>query len=217
MTGKTLTNAESAYEEIRARIFDGRLTPGQKISHRGLAGELGFGQMPVRSALHLLEAEGLVTVVGKSGTFVTSPTNDDLREIFEMRLALESTAAYLAARGGATDGLSEAADRMKRLLEADTGDIMVEQRIGWVFHQELFLAARNPRISTAYELLRVQTLALNELPRGDAETVRRGTIEHLRIYHAIVEKDCELARQHMWNHIVDGTPARIRLIRAQHE
>ncbi|AYZ62515.1 GntR family transcriptional regulator [Burkholderia multivorans] len=215
MTGKILTNAESAYEEIRTRIFDGRLTPGQKISHRGLADELGFGQMPVRSALHLLEAEGLVTVVGKSGTYVTSPTNDDLREIYEMRLALESTAAYLAAQRGATDGLRESAERMSRILDADSGDIMLEQRVGWVFHQELFAAAKNPRISTAYELLRGQTLALNELPRGDAETVRRGTIEHLRIYQAIVNKDGELARQHMWNHIIDGTPARIKLIRAQ--
>ncbi|AWV05245.1 GntR family transcriptional regulator [Burkholderia sp. JP2-270] len=217
MSTKVSTDAELAYEEIRSRIFEGTLAPGQKISHRSLSHELGFGHMPVRSALHLLESEGLVVVMEKSGTYVASPSNDDLREIFEMRLALESTAAFLAARSGVTSGLRQAVEKMQRLIDQGVADIMLEQRIGWVFHQELFAAARNSRISTAYDLLRAQTLALNELPRGDADTVRRGTIEHLDIYRAIEAKDGELARQCMWSHIVNGTPARIKLLKARHE
>ncbi|WP_431228656.1 GntR family transcriptional regulator [Burkholderia contaminans] len=217
MTSKVSTDAELAYDEIRSRIFDGRLAPGQKVSHRGLSDELGFGQMPVRSALHLLESEGLVVVIEKSGTYIASPTTSDLREIFEMRLALESTAAFLAAKSGVTADLRDAAEKMRVLIDQDVADIMLEQRVGWVFHQALFAAARNFRISSAYSLLRAQTLALNELPRSDAETVRRGTIEHLKIFHAIEANDGELARQHMWNHIVDGTPARIKLLKARHE
>ncbi|MCQ4384020.1 GntR family transcriptional regulator, partial [Clostridioides difficile] len=107
------------YDEIRSRIFDGRLAPGQKVSHRGLSDELGFGHMPVRSALHLLEAEGLVVVIEKSGTYVASPTTSDLREIFEMRLALESTAAFLAAKSGVTADLREAAEKMRELIDQD--------------------------------------------------------------------------------------------------
>ncbi|KML57054.1 GntR family transcriptional regulator [Burkholderia cepacia] len=217
MTGKNLTDAERAYVEIRARIFDGRLAQGQKISQRGLSDELGFGQMPVRSALHLLESEGLVDVVEKSGTYVSSPTTSDLREIYEMRLALESTAAYLAARTGATAGLKETVERMQAIVEKDTTDIMLEQRVGWVFHRELFAAAKNNRISTAYDLLRAQTLALNEIPRTDAETVRRGTREHLAIFSAIVDKDSEAARMLMWQHIVGGIPARINLLGTKRE
>lgn len=212
MTGKNSTNVERAYIEIRTRIFDGRLTQGQKISHRGLSEELGFGQMPVRSALLLLESEGLVEVVEKSGTYVSSPTTHDLRAIYEMRLALESTAAYLAARTGATVGLQLAVERMQEIVENDTGDIMLEQSVGWVFHRELFAAAKNHRISEAYNLLRAQTLALNEIPRTDAETVRRGTREHFAIFSAIVAKDSESARKLMWEHVVDGIPARINLL-----
>ncbi|WP_175971929.1 GntR family transcriptional regulator [Burkholderia sp. BCC0322] len=217
MSGKNLTDAERAYVEIRGRIFDGRLLPGQKISQRRLSDELGFGQMPVRSALHLLESEGLVDVVDKSGTYVSAPSTTDLRDIFEMRLALESTAAYLAAQMGATDGLRLAAERMHGIVEKHTADIMLEQRVGWVFHCELFAAAKNDRIATAYNLLRAQTLALNEIPRTDAETVRRGTREHLAIFAAIVEKDSDAARKLMWDHVVDGTPARINLLREKHE
>jgi DNA-binding GntR family transcriptional regulator len=87
-----------------------------------------------------------------------------------------------------------------------------------VFHHGLFAASRNERLFTTYTGLRAQTgLALNELPRSDAATVRRGTLEHLNIYAAIAAKEPEEARRHMWNHIVDGTDARIQIIRGQHE
>ncbi|WP_186037991.1 GntR family transcriptional regulator [Burkholderia gladioli] len=217
MEEKTNSDADHAYDEIRTRILDGRLEPGQKISHRGLASKLGIGQMPVRSALQRLAAENLVTVFDKRGTFVNDPTRDDLQQIYEVRLALESTAAYLAAARGPTLGMSASVERMERLIESGDTDIMAEQRIGWVFHQELFLAARNERLHNFYKLLRAQTLALNELPRQDIETVRRGTVEHLAIYAAIRDGQPEAARTHMWHHIVDGTPARIKLIRAKNE
>ncbi|WP_323122384.1 GntR family transcriptional regulator [Burkholderia alba] len=217
MTEGIISDTDNAYDQIRNRIFDGRLAPGQKISYRGLSGELGLGHMPVRTAIQLLAAEGLVEVVTKSGTYISSPTSQDLREIFEVRLALESTAAYLAARSGVTDGLARAAEQLQQIVGQTSSDIMIEQRIGWVFHQEMFEAAHNDRLFTAYKVLRAQTLALNELPREDAETVRRGTLEHLNIYAAIKDKDPESARRHMWNHIVDGTSARIKLIRAKHE
>ncbi|WP_420213477.1 GntR family transcriptional regulator (plasmid) [Burkholderia aenigmatica] len=206
-----------AYQEIRNRIFNGRLQPGQKISHRGLAHDLDIGQMPVRSALALLAAEGFVTVVEKSGTFVNEPTTADLREIYEVRLALESTAAYLAARNGATPAMDASANQMRMHIETGNTDIMVEQKVGWVFHHEMFVAARNERLYKTYLALRDQTLALTEIPRHDSETVRRGTKEHLEIYIAIRDKNPELARLNMWNHIVDGTDARINLIRAKHE
>lgn len=217
MEEKIHSDADHAYDEIRTRILDGRLEPGQKISHRGLANKLGIGQMPVRSALQRLATENLVTVFDKRGTFVTDPTHDDLQQIFEVRLALESTAAYLAACKGPTPALAASVERMTRLLESGEADIMAEQRIGWVFHQEMFLAAKNERLHNFYKLLKAQTLALNELPRQDNETVRRGTLEHLAIYAAIRDGQPEAARTHMWRHIVDGTPARIQLIRAAHE
>ncbi|WP_396334069.1 GntR family transcriptional regulator [Burkholderia anthina] len=217
MKERTTTDQDRAYWEIRTRIFDGRLQPRQRISHRGLANELDIGQMPVRGALTLLAAEGFVTIVDKSGTFVNEPTPGDLREIFEVRLALETTAAYLAARNGATSAMSAAADQLRTFVETDCRDIMIEQKVGWVFHHELFIATRNERLYKTYMALRDQTLALTEIPRHDAATVRRGTKEHIDIFNAIKERDSESARLKMWNHIVDGTPVRINLIRNKND
>ncbi|MFM0643229.1 GntR family transcriptional regulator [Paraburkholderia bryophila] len=218
MLEETQSDTQSAYIQLRTRILDGRLAPGHPLSPRNVAEDLMLGHTPVRSAIQRLVVEGLVEVIPKKGTYVSAPTNNDLREIFEVRLALESTAAYLAAVNGATEGLTRAAAQMQQLLEQPSTNLSVEQRTGWVFHQEMFAASRNERLFTTYKVLRAQTgLALNELHRDDVATVRRGTLEHLNIYAAIEGNEPEAARRHMWNHIIDGTDARINLIRAQNE
>jgi DNA-binding GntR family transcriptional regulator len=218
MLEETQSDTQSAYVQLRTRILDGRLAPGHPLSPRNVAEDLMLGHTPVRSAIQRLVVEGLVEVIPKKGTYVSAPTNNDLREIFEVRLALESTAAYLAAVNGATEGLTRAAAQMQQLLDQSSVNLSVEQRTGWVFHQEMFEASRNERLFTTYKVLRAQTgLALNELHRDDVATVRRGTLEHLNIYAAIRANEPEAARLHMWNHIIDGTDARINLIRAQNE
>jgi DNA-binding GntR family transcriptional regulator len=203
------SDTQTAYAQIRARILDGRLAPGHALSPRNMADELMLGHMPIRSAIQRLVVEGLVEVIPRKGTYVSVPTTTDLREIFEVRLALESTAAYLAAMHGVTDDLTKTADQLRHLVDTQSTDLMLEQRIGWRFHDEIFVAAKNERLSFACKMLRVQTgLALNELRRGDTAAVRRGTLEHLNIYTAIKHKDLEAARRHMWNHIIDGEPTR---------
>lgn len=216
MTKGPESDTQAAYAQIRLQILDGRLPPGRSISPRTIAEGLMLGHTPVRSAIQRLIVEGLVEAIPKKGTYVTAPTTDDLRQIFEVRLALESTAAYLAAMHGATEGLEHTVDQMRQLLDDNGVDLLTEQRIGWTFHQEMFAATKNERLFANYKMLRVQTgLALNELRRDDAATVRRGTLEHLTIFRAIQSKEPEAARRHMWNHIVDGTDARIKLIRGQ--
>ena len=177
-----------------------------------------LGHMPVRSAIQRLVVEGLIEVIPRKGTYVTAPTKIDLREIFEVRLALESTAAYLAAVNGATEGLMAAADQLRRVVDHESTDLMTEQRIGWVFHREMFSAANNGRLYKSYRVLRAQRgLVLDDLRRDDATTVRRGTMEHLSIYASIRSKEAEAARWRMWNHILEGTDARIKLARDEHD
>jgi DNA-binding GntR family transcriptional regulator len=88
------SDTQTAYAQIRSRILDGRLVPDQPVSPRSIADELMLGHTPVRSAIQRLVVEGLVKVVPRKGTYVAAPNTNDLREIFEVRLALESTAAY---------------------------------------------------------------------------------------------------------------------------
>ncbi|GEM35413.1 hypothetical protein NN3_64200 [Nocardia neocaledoniensis NBRC 108232] len=88
---------DRAYEELRDRIVDLRLSPGQRLVERDLATELEISRIPLREALQLLEREGLVVIVPRQGAIVAPFTVTDVRDLFDVRESLEVLAARLAA------------------------------------------------------------------------------------------------------------------------
>ena len=89
---------EAVVENIRQRILNGELKPGQRLVQDELTAELGVSRTPIREALNQLVHEGLVTISDHRRTFVAEFSTEDLVETYTMRAALESHAAYLAAR-----------------------------------------------------------------------------------------------------------------------
>ncbi|HEY7502041.1 MAG TPA: GntR family transcriptional regulator [Vicinamibacterales bacterium] len=91
--------ADEAYLAIRDAILRGQLRPGAPLSRRRLAGELGMSVLPVSDALRRLEEDGLVESRARAGTRVKIPSEIEVRELYELREALESqTARLFAAR-----------------------------------------------------------------------------------------------------------------------
>lgn len=89
--------ADQAYEAVRGEILRGQLRPGTPLSRRRLAHELGMSVIPVTDALRRLEGDGLVESRARAGTRVRIPTEKDVRELYELREALESQSARLFA------------------------------------------------------------------------------------------------------------------------
>jgi DNA-binding GntR family transcriptional regulator len=89
--------ADQAYEAIRGEILRGQLRPGTPLSRRRLALEMGMSVIPVTDALRRLEGDGLVESRARAGTRVRIPTEKDVRELYELREALESQSARLFA------------------------------------------------------------------------------------------------------------------------
>jgi DNA-binding GntR family transcriptional regulator len=87
--------ADQAYLSIREEILRGRLRPGAPLSRRRLARELNMSLVPVADALRRLEEAGLVESRARAGTRVRIPTERDVRELYELREALESQSARL--------------------------------------------------------------------------------------------------------------------------
>ena len=87
--------ADQAYRSIREEILRGRLRPGAPLSRRRLAHELNMSVVPVADALRRLEEAGLVESRARAGTRVRIPTERDVRELYELREALESQSARL--------------------------------------------------------------------------------------------------------------------------
>ena len=86
---------DKAYLAIRDEILRGQLRPGTPLSRRRLARELGMSVLPVTDALRRLEGDGLVESRARAGTRVRVPTEQDIRELYELREALESQSARL--------------------------------------------------------------------------------------------------------------------------
>ncbi|MGH8189285.1 MAG: GntR family transcriptional regulator, partial [Steroidobacteraceae bacterium] len=89
--------ADEAYLAIRDGILRGQLRPGTPLSRRRLARELGMSVLPVTDALRRLEEDGLVETRARAGTRVRVPSDKDIRELYELREALETQSARLFA------------------------------------------------------------------------------------------------------------------------
>jgi len=87
---------EEVYESLKRSILHGKLKAGQRLIEEQLAHQVGISRTPVREAFHKLERDDLVTRLPKGGFAVREFTKEDVEEIFGIRTALESYAAYLA-------------------------------------------------------------------------------------------------------------------------
>jgi DNA-binding GntR family transcriptional regulator len=92
--------ADDVYERLMAAILDGRISPGDRLIQDKLAEDLMVSRTPVREALLRLEKEGTVELAPVRGYVVTSPTRDELTQIYQAREAVEVYAARLVAEAG---------------------------------------------------------------------------------------------------------------------
>jgi DNA-binding GntR family transcriptional regulator len=129
--GAPLTrNASSAATElIRQAIVDGRLPPGRRLKEEELARELGISRTPVREALLMLHAEGLVDVAPNRGAAVRSHSVEDLDDLYQLRAVLEGYSTRRAAHRLSDDeihALRESCERFEALLGdgADMGELV---------------------------------------------------------------------------------------------
>src|SRR5579875_4223244 len=111
--------ADRAYDELRDRIVTLRIAPGEPIDEDAIGEELGMGRTPVREAIKRLALENLVTVFPRRGTFASEINITDLAHISDVRVQLESHAAFRAAQR-LTDALrAELSGLLEALAAAD--------------------------------------------------------------------------------------------------
>ncbi|MCO5070255.1 MAG: GntR family transcriptional regulator [Rhizobiaceae bacterium] len=113
------TAQHEVYLHLRQKILLGEFAVGERIIPNDVAKELGVSRMPVREALRQLDSEGLVDLRPNRGALVTQLSSNELFEIYAIRMALEGTAARLAAKNRTKASIAELDFNMHRLLAAD--------------------------------------------------------------------------------------------------
>jgi DNA-binding GntR family transcriptional regulator len=146
------TASEAVVHELRSEIQRGRLQPGQRLRQGEVAKRFGVSTTPVREAFALLQAQGLVRIDPHRGAIVFRAAAGDLRELYEIREALEVLAIERATghlTRGTLDELQGFIDKM-RVTDEDQRWIQLNNR----FHATTYRAAAKPRLETMIGTLR---------------------------------------------------------------
>ena len=201
-----------AYDRLIAEIRAGKLRPGDRLTETDLAARLGISRTPVREAIRLLEADGLVDHQPRAGARIRRLDHAEVTELYEMRAVLEGTAARFAARA-AYD--SELADL--RAINADfaaaRGNPEALYHANRQFHAVLLTAARNRFLLRATEAVQKTLLILGRSTMEEAERADSAAAEHAAILAALEAHDGAAAEAAMRAHIESAHRARQRQIR----
>jgi len=238
-TRKKNAHTEKAAEFIRYQILSGGYPPGFRLKTIDLAKESEVSRTPVREALRQLQQEGLVDIRPKQGARVRTITFREFKEMCELRLAMESFAAELAARNRGPEDLVEMEDAIQQMQQLVTqldqnpgGEQLVQQlaREDIQFHMAILNAAGN-------NLLRVEVLRLHlfnklvninfprinsgtpaiDSPLGGNRERRHFVLEsHRKIFDAVVAQQTDAARSAMHDHLKEIID-RSMVVMARHE
>jgi DNA-binding GntR family transcriptional regulator len=203
---------EQVAERLRTRIFAHELQPGSWIDEQALALEYGISRTPLREALKVLAAEGLVVLKPRRGCYVTELSEQDIDEVFPVMALLEGRVAEEAARRITSADFSRleaihaelekhaAVNNADRFFEAN-------QR----FHTALQDIAGNRYLAQLIDDARkVIKLTRRDSLRLEGR-LKQSLAEHREILEALRGKDADRARQSMHDHLLSGRAALGRL------
>lgn len=186
--------SDLAYTQLRAEIIDWTLEPGTALGELETAARIGVSRTPLREALARLTAEGLVVSGGRTSR-VAPLSRHDVEGLFELREALETQAARLAARRRDPEPFERLRDAFaaREPRTADGSDRMYD--LAADLDREIAQASRSPHLAAALGDLRGPLERIRRIARQDGERLDQANREHLLIVEAILARDEVLAAQ----------------------
>ncbi len=190
------------YDRIKQDIVSGQLQPGEPLSEEDLAQRLQASRTPVREALRRLNHEGLVRIVPNKGAFVRVLTVRDIREIYELREALESFAAGQAAmrmspeQVSAISQLAESLKRRKKHLGYR------DLRDSWeTLRQAITGAADNERLNAILRMINEQVETARHYSSAPPGRIEELLSDFLSVVHALEGRDKAKAAKALQLHL----------------
>ncbi|MFI6728889.1 GntR family transcriptional regulator [Streptomyces atratus] len=206
MTGSEAFEPESerVTRQLRDDILDGVRQPGSKLVERELAAELGVSRLPIRDALKVLVAEGLVTPRPRTWAVVREFTSTDIADLNEIRTPLELLTFRLAAQRRTRPGLEKLRSDLDAELEAArTGDAVRARRAAADFHQAVTSLAGNAMLSELERTLRSRMRWL----LAQHDDLMAVANEHEALYAAIAERDVHRVEELVVKHLASSRSA----------
>jgi DNA-binding GntR family transcriptional regulator len=207
--GEPLTRNASvaATELIRNAIVDGRLHPGQRLKEEELARELGISRTPVREALLMLQAEGLVDASPNRGATVRVHTAEALDDLYQLRALLEGYATRRAALRLSDEDVTRlhaSCDRFEALLDKKKTDLRELVKENMFFHETILDGAESARLASLVRNVIELPLVYRSYIWYSPEQQRISGHYHVQITRALEMRDAERAEMIMKEHIFEA-------------
>jgi DNA-binding GntR family transcriptional regulator len=213
--GETLAGNASVVvvEVIRQAIVDGGLAPGARLKEEELARELGISRTPVREALLVLQAEGLVDAAPNRGAKVRVHDAEDLDDLYQLRALLEGYATRRAAVRASEELVRELKASCERFEKVPDGDVRALVKENLVFHNAILDAAGSARVAGMVRKVIELPLVYKSYIWYSPEQRRISAHYHRQITRALETRDAERAELVMKEHVFEARDLLVTRVR----
>lgn len=187
---------------LRESIATGEIPPGTRLVEVEVARQLGVSRGPLREALRILETEGLLDSHPGRGSFVSTISERDVREVYSLRSVLEEEAFRLAAERGT----SEDFDRLQKILNAmfkaaNNGEPLKVTDLDFQFHHQIWEIADHTRLKEVLEGITTQIRMFLSVQTQLYDDLAAGISDHHLFLEALRNRDGEAGARIMRNHL----------------
>ena len=193
---------EQVAQRLRQMLVESRILPGAKLNERALSELLQVSRTPLREAIKMLAAEGLVELLPNRGAIAVALNEADILNTFEVMAGLEGTSGELAAQRITEEELAEIQAMHFEMLAAYTRrDLSTYYSLNARIHRAINAAAKNPVLSTVYNQVNARLQALRFRSNQDGAKWKRAVKEHEQMILALAARDGAAMRAVLVTHL----------------
>ena len=190
------------FKTLRQAILKGELEPGERLMEIQLAERLGVSRTPIREAIRKLELEGLVLMIPRKGAEVAKISENNLRDVLEVRRSLEELAIDLACQRMTEEELSELKKTEERFAKAiQTGEVMEIAQTDESYHEIIYNSTKNQKLVQILNNLREQMYRYRLEYIKDEDKRQILLVEHDHIIKALSLRHVQEAKMAIREHI----------------
>ncbi len=190
------------YKTLKGMIISGELKPGEKLVQEELAERLGVSRTPLLSAFAKLAQENLVETISRRGAYVKRFTEQELLDIYDIRIQLEPLGAERAALHAEPEELEQLESLLTEYDKATRQkDMQMLKQIDYQFHMAIMKSSRNRLL---YEMLSTFNVIIISNIKGLLKPPEKSDSEHHDLLQALKNRNAAEARRILYEHINDS-------------
>jgi len=190
------------FEKLQQAVFSGKFKPGERITEKEIAKELGVSRTPVREALYRLASTGVIKIIPHRGFLISKWSSKEIKDVIELRIALEVFAIKLAIQRILPNEINELKTlivEMEKVVKKD--NMLKASYLNSLFHGKIVLASKNKELYEVMEPIKNKIYHFRIISIFTPSRLKESYKEHEGILNALISKNVELAQKLVSQHI----------------